>query len=464
MARRWKRSRHSTVTHIPVYSSISDMLLIDPHYLLSGSLQYGIVARSVLTTGRVLRGYLSASGRTNGWGLGNPNAEFNPNVSACSISAGGGTARIAWGYHSGEVAVLTANKVMEARSHTTHLCKSTTVEQHMGPVLDVIWDETKQHIITAGADGRVKTWDAKSMRCLWSSEACLDLATPDACLKVASALGLGCVAVATRSGKVLLWTRIATDGHSELVPHPIAAAYTFIHSVESESLILHDVITLSIDSTCLTPAVLVAYRDDPCVYRLQPSVDGRTLQTTTFGEPSFGPLTSVAPFFTTTPGQSSILLTGNRIGGVSVYDWNGTIIEHPNQKGLIPPIRKFEAHKDGSSVTALAWNGIVLVTGSMRGTTHIWGGLTFTPLATLAAPKATHHRPHWLEHETAVKGIILDPKKDMIIVNVGDAVMMCAAGPMVTGKTKHHQADHGAGKRKNKATAKYLRKRMKSNL
>jgi hypothetical protein len=39
--------------------------------------------------------------------------------------------------------------------------------------------------------------------------------------------------------------------------------------------------------------------------------------------------------------------------------------------------RKFEANADGSTVTALAWNGVVLVVGSARGVEGVWYALTF---------------------------------------------------------------------------------------
>ena len=49
--------------------------------ILSTSLQYGVIARSLPLNGKVLKGYLNATGTANGLGIGNPNVEFNPDVS-----------------------------------------------------------------------------------------------------------------------------------------------------------------------------------------------------------------------------------------------------------------------------------------------------------------------------------------------------------------------------------------------
>ncbi|TFK69207.1 hypothetical protein BDN72DRAFT_840923 [Pluteus cervinus] len=452
LSRRWQRSRHSIISHIPVYSSITGTLLLAPNLLLSSSLQYGVVSRSLPLTGRVLRGYLSASGNANGWGVGNPNAEFNPNVSACSITSEGSTAKIAWGYHSGEVAVLTANKATEIHTQSSRFVKCTVSELHDGAVLDVIWDERRQWLVTGGSDSRVKLWIGKTVRCLWASESPIGPLTPDPCVKVASALNIGCIVGAMRSGKVVLWTGFTLDDSLELLMPSSITTYSFIPST-NESQGSRDITLLFIDSTAIAPRILVAYRDDPHVYRLEPSIEGRTLNETLYGDTSFGPISTVAPFFAAAS-ESSFILTGDHLGCVSVYDWSTSVSQ--SVQTPIAPIRKFEAHEDGSSIAAIAWNGTTLVTGSARGATHVWDALTFDHLATFSAPTPSLRRPHWLERDTSVKQIILGPKRDVILVNVGDGITTCVAGPMTNGKLKYHQAGHGLGKKKSKASAKYL--------
>jgi len=54
------------------------------------SIQYGVVARSLPLTGKVLKGSLDAAG--TGIGIGNPNVEFTPNVCTYTL-ADDGTAK-----------------------------------------------------------------------------------------------------------------------------------------------------------------------------------------------------------------------------------------------------------------------------------------------------------------------------------------------------------------------------------
>ena len=83
MYRRWERSLCSTVTHTPVVSAVSNIHLMPvpnaagaaAYAVLSSSLPYGVVARSLPLNGYRFRGYLDAAGTLNGLGVGNPNAD-----------------------------------------------------------------------------------------------------------------------------------------------------------------------------------------------------------------------------------------------------------------------------------------------------------------------------------------------------------------------------------------------------
>ncbi|KZP20603.1 hypothetical protein FIBSPDRAFT_1022528, partial [Athelia psychrophila] len=110
LRRRWERSHNLTITHTPHHSAVSGMFLMPEVGLLTSSVQFGIVSRSLPLTGKILRGFLDAPG--NGMGIGNPNAEFTPNVSVCALSSDGGTAKIVWAFRNGEVAVMTAGRAM----------------------------------------------------------------------------------------------------------------------------------------------------------------------------------------------------------------------------------------------------------------------------------------------------------------------------------------------------------------
>ncbi|KAF8064241.1 WD40-repeat-containing domain protein [Lyophyllum atratum] len=448
LRRRWERSRNATVAHIPVHSEISSMHMMPGGALLASSTRYGIVSRSLPLTGKILPGYLDASGLHLGLGVGNPNAEFSPDVSACALISDGGTAKVLWGFRHGEVGVMTAPRAIDAaRRPATDMVRCDVNEEHVGAVLDAIWDDTSGAIIvTAGADGTIKIWDSKTVRCLSTFGRREGSLVPDACLKVAISVTQGIISTVTRSGEVVLWMGLelqsldafSTASLKEVrIPCPVVPISTTTESTIEAS---HIVSSLYIDPYSVVPTILLAYEKDPHFYRLRIANSG-IVETTTFGNASFGPISTLDPTFSP---ESTFILTGDHIGCVSVYDWSTP----SRPTGSIHCVRKFEAHEDGASVTALTWNGITLVTGSARGTTHIWDGLTFEHLRSFPSPtpRMRHRGPG-----------------TNILVSVGDRVLAWKAGPVPrtsAGGVRGRYAAGAVGKKKKdrNGTAKYLRK------
>ncbi|KAL1708891.1 hypothetical protein EV121DRAFT_287140 [Schizophyllum commune] len=103
----------------PVRSYANAMHPLSDGGLLSCSLRYGIVARSHPLTGKVVKGFLSASGGGCGLGIGSPNLEFAPDAAACALTSEG--------------------------------------EQDL--------------VVSAAEDGRVKIWQKQhaAVQCLWTS-------------------------------------------------------------------------------------------------------------------------------------------------------------------------------------------------------------------------------------------------------------------------------------------------------
>ena len=128
------------------------------------------MSRSNPLSGKVFRGFLDDAGTLNGLGIGNPNAEFSPNVCLCRIFTDRSTAKILWGFTHGEVAVTTVNKVTDpSRTSAAGFSRSPISEQHNGTVDNIVWGEGGNTFLTAGTDGRVKFLDAAKTRCLWTS-------------------------------------------------------------------------------------------------------------------------------------------------------------------------------------------------------------------------------------------------------------------------------------------------------
>ncbi|KAJ7346980.1 hypothetical protein DFH08DRAFT_869978 [Mycena albidolilacea] len=429
LRRRWERSRNTTTAHIPLHSAVSSMHLMPAHGLISSSLQYGVVSRSLPLTGRILRGFLDASGSGTGLGIGNPNAEFTPNVSACALGSDGGTAKIAWGFRNGGVAFTAANKAMDAGSRSAaKFSRCAVSDGHLGVVLDVVWDGA--NAVSAGGDGRVKIWDPKNTRCVWTSEG----RAPDECIKVASNLGKGLVAGATRSGEIVVWSNLALD-------IPISAnTFTVLSPTQDAS---HEVSGLFIDTA---GALLVTFEDNALFYRFDIDLSTGAVECTKFGDQGLGAITSVAPFFTNQPGEYSLVITGTQLGCVGIYDWTSS---NPL------PTYKFEAYEDGASVTALAWNGVTLVTGCARGTTRVWDALTLEHLRSFPTPVPRQRAvvPGAPAENPAVRQILLGLEKEVLLVAVGDRVMAWRAGPVPRGGYKTKGTP---GKKKERAvTSKY---------
>ncbi|KAJ7293825.1 hypothetical protein C8J57DRAFT_1270108 [Mycena rebaudengoi] len=409
--RRWERSRNPTIAHVPLHSPVSSMHLMPSLGLVSSSLQYGVVSRSLPFTGRILRGYLDASGTGTGLGIGNPNTEFNPNVSACALASDGGTVKVLWGFRNGSVAFTCANKAMDASSRSAaKFTRCTVGDEHQGMVTDVLWDGGN-NAVTGGGDGRVKLWDAKKARCLWTSE---DRGT-DECIMVAGSLGKGLVAGAMRSGDICVWIGFTADMVESPASINVLTIPSPIHGDDTNP----TVSGLFIDDCRSSPTLLVTFLDHAFFYRFELDVSTSTVETTKFGDPALGPITSLKPFFTNESDEYSLVITGTQLGCVGIYDWTSS--------SPLP-----------TRVTALAWNGLTLVTGCARGTTKVWDALTLEHLRTFPTPASGP-----LE-KPEVTQILLGSEKDTLLV-------AWRAGPVPKGGGL--KSRHVSGRKKERSAA-----------
>ncbi|KAI0351234.1 hypothetical protein OH77DRAFT_1411533 [Trametes cingulata] len=429
--------------------------------LLAASLQYGVVSRSYPLSGKVLRGFLDASGTANGLGIGNPNAEFSPHVSSIDLASEGGTAKILWGYRNGEVAVTTAVRVMDNnRASAARLVRCRLGDCHEGAVECAAWDRSTENVsvfVTGGADGRVKLWDAKtSLQCLWTSPKSASL-VPDPCVQLTVDLQQGIVAAALRSGTVLVWsgfpslplepTDVAVLEPRELrIPAPVAPTTPGSSPfVIAPSEISH--LRISPGSVPDRLSILVAYHPSPRFSRVTWTPATGVFERTLFGDEGAAPIRSLFPVWASRQEESSFVLAGDELGAISVFPWDA----QPAQSSLpgtaaIPPVHYFAAHEDGA-VTALTWNSVVLVSGSSRGTVKVWDALTFAPLRAFSSPAA---RPSTGAEWDGVNQILLD--RDTLMVSVGSRVMAWKAGPVGRpglhgkGKTVRTARSSGAAK------------------
>ena len=402
--------------------------------LLTSSLKYGIVARSLPLTGKILSGYLDASRTGARLGTGNPNAEFTPNVSACAMSSEGGIAKIVWGSRLGDVLFTNAPRAMEmGRRSAAAIQRCDVVDKHDGVVLDIKWDQ--EYVATGGADGRVKLWNAKTVSCLWTSGQVLKTLTPDACVKVALSILHGYIVAVFHSGDIHVWTGVNAGSSLSGIIENVVPNPTRTTTVGYDSGAPHDIASLDFDPSCPTPTFLVAYQNDPFFYRIQIK---QQVNVTAFGDPKFGSTSLVVPFFKSDTSEQSIAFVGDHIGCISLYAWDSNRIQPATN--AVGPERKFEALADGTSITAIAWNGLTLIAGSVQGTTHVFDGITFAPLRSFPSPVPRLRVPadHALFAERSrerqmVRHIIVSPDRGVMFVGVGESIMAWYAGPV----TKH---------------------------
>ncbi|RPD53649.1 hypothetical protein L226DRAFT_459056 [Lentinus tigrinus ALCF2SS1-7] len=415
-----------------------------PHTtLLAASLQYGVVSRSYPLSGKVLRGFLDASGTVNGLGVGNPNAEFSPHVSSIALASEGGTAKVLWGFRNGEVAVTTALRAMDHnRTSAARLVRCRLGDCHEGAVESISWASGGEgciFFVSGGADGRVKLWEAKhTLNCLWTSNKGASL-LPDPCVKVVMDLRQGAISAGLRSGGILAWTGFsglsaeALDA-TTLEPRELRIPPPAIPSSPSSSppfeQTAQELTELHIVPQGDRLSILAAYHPSPFFHRLVWNAAANAFDRTLFGEQDAAPIRALLPVWATRQGESDFVIAGDQLGNVSIFPWHASPSPPPSPSAssgvgtaTISAARQFAAHE--GAVTALAWNSAVLVSGSARGTVKAWDALTFAPLRTFASPSS---RPLAGGEWDPVYQILLE--RDVVIVSVGSKVLAWKAGPV----------------------------------
>lgn len=429
--------------------------------LLTASLRYGVVARSLPLKGKTLRGFLDASGTLNGIGHGNPNAEFSPDVSRCVMSADGGTARVLWGFRTGAVAVTTAPKAMDAaRASGARWLRCPVGDAHQGAVEDAAWGvevgNAPRFFVTGGADGRIKIWDAKRVSCLWTSKPKPSQVLKDPVVKVAIDVTAGAVAAALKSGESVLWTGFSAFSDESVksiddvcvkevrVPAPKSSNAPGPYTDASAN-----AVTIAFHMFCESPgqiSLLASYKDEPRLIRSTVSLPAGTVAQTLYGDHATGAITVMYPVFASKPDEYSFILVGDQLGSVSIFPWDRIPTSSSSAQQAIrsvPADRKFQAH-DGGAVTALVWTSTVIVTGSSVGTLRAFDSLTLLPMRGFTVRNNI---------EEQVKDIVVE--HDFFAASIGDRVVAWRGEPQ--GKVQKTSKGKSTSRSSN-AIAKWHRK------
>ncbi|KAK7039159.1 hypothetical protein VNI00_010063 [Paramarasmius palmivorus] len=289
---------------------------------------------------------------------------------------------------------MTAAKTMDTRP-AAKLVRCGVQDQHDGEVLQAVWDETGAFFCSIAKDGRAKVWDPKTAQCLWTSEYLI----PDIPTKVYVAASHG-----MRRRRYAKWRHICMDWPGVLAPRTFTSVITSLH-LDAQS-----------DRNV---TILVAYEGQLAFFSVGLHARNSQFEVCKYGDSAFvGAITSILPCHSRKAEEHPFVIAGSQLGWVSLYPY-------PRSGGpsTVSPLRKFEAHSDLSSVTALAWNGITLVTGSANGSTSVFDAYTFERLRTFGTPIPRPRGGNTPDRVEGVKQIVLSPEKDALAISVGDRVM-----------------------------------------
>lgn len=358
--------------------------------LLSASIEYGIVARSLPFKNTVLKGYLNATGLPPGLRNGNPNADFSPNVSACALASDGYTAKVLWGKRDGSVSIVSHPHTMSKSQAPTSVNTSEARQEHGDAVLDVTWAATNADaFVTAGSDGRVKVWSVEPFRCAWTSERHLLGLEVDAILKVVEDLANGLVVAASRSGDIIIFSGLDPPSLSnidvslqDIQKFCISTRTVSISDAESAPIPQPlEILALYFRASSHTKlSILACYGDKSHFYRCSVDVVSKQVDVKTFGDTAFGTIRCIQPAFSDDSAEPSFVIAGTQLGFVSIYDWDTTSLS----TDPLPASRHVDLFAD-AHVTSLAMNSSVIIAGSSRGAIKVLDLLTFETLTSFTA-------------------------------------------------------------------------------
>lgn len=330
--------------------------------------------------------------------------------------------------------------------------RCSTNDAHDGAVEHAVWvnggfNNGGGFFATGGADGKVKIWDAKRAACLWTSEIPQGQLLRDPCVKVAVD-ACGVVATVYRSGITAVWSGLGglfAEEQKEVVPAEvhevrttpppapgIANPYGEASQRQISSFYMHRESPTAV-------SLLTAYEGESCFYRSSIDFATDATERVAFGDTSMGAISVLHPVFAEQVGEHSFVVTGDRLGSVSIFPWDGrptpissdTTSPAGAPTALVLPTRRFEAHTEGA-VTAIAWTPAVILTGSSIGSIKAFDSLTFAPLRDFTSASRT----------VAVEDVMqIIVERDFFAASIGNRVVAWRGEPV--GK-----ADHGYTKGK----------------
>ncbi|KII90181.1 hypothetical protein PLICRDRAFT_159580 [Plicaturopsis crispa FD-325 SS-3] len=310
---------------------------------------------------------------------------------------------------------------MDSNRAAAKLVRCKVEDQHEGSVQNAVWDAGLSIFVTGAVDGRVKIWDAKRVSCIWTLDPNASLLAPNPCQKVVSDLARGLVVAALSTGEIIVWSGLASLLSEDTTRPSVIETRIPPPRHDAGSSASRDIFGLYIDARVSSHvSILAIHSNDPHFYRFRIDISSMHIETTTYGNASFGPISAIKPVFASQERHHSFIIVGDQLGCVSIYQWDAP--PSPTAQP-IQAFRKFEAHDDGA-VTSIAFDSVVLATGSARGTIALFESLTLERLRIIAGPS-----PRYADR---VSKIIL--QREVLVASIGPNVTAIKAG--VVGKDK----------------------------
>ncbi|KAG8760192.1 hypothetical protein FRC14_003746 [Serendipita sp. 396] len=368
---RWAGSTTTYIAHRPLLVPVPHIqLLSDGESLLVAPQHLSWVLRTIPSTAKVLKGNFQPTLSNQA----HPTNDWRP-PTAGAIMSHGGMAKIAWSSQAGDVMVKTAQKAMDPKANRrTSSLASRVADGHDGFINHVSWATSftgSEFFITSGEDCKVKIWNSETCIAVWTSGYAPD---GQPFVRAECDLSTRTAAAVTQKGLVIAWAHLPLGGSESVV-----SLSTIIPSDDLSRRFSTSNSKLFLNPGPTEVSVIIHSQEDPNAWHLTFDFARGVVGITRLDGP-LGPITSSYLDISNRRGEDPILMLGDALSQLSIYDLGQD--ETDTHADVKLPTTSFTAStkvntSDAiSSITAIATNRIVVVTGDDAGNINVWNAIT----------------------------------------------------------------------------------------
>ena len=348
-----------------------------------------------------------------------PPPDWSPPATG-AFASDGGMIKVAWASQTGGVLVKTAPKAMAVKAHRTATSVASVLEDnHLGFIHHLAWGSSKtgcEALISAGGDARVKIWNGETCQALWTSEYASDgspfvLAALDIPSRTAVAL--------TEKGAVVAWASLpvgpnATVGEVKTLTGCLPADEVPRRYYKAAS-------TLLFDHSTTVRVIVHAYEDHHASIFSFDFTNGTVDMCKTDG-----PLGAITALHLDMGDQNEkpVLAIGDALSHVYLYN-----LEQQPSGHVLKPNLNFAAAEIGS-ITAIASNRVVVVTGTSLGVINVWDAVTLDKVRSIMAMDLV---------KSGAGVLTMLVQAEQLVASVGRSVVHWKTGSIVARPGKHYK-------------------------